>query len=42
MLTDSEIAALKELVEVYPETAFQAVPTEDKVLASTIIKDQKL
>ncbi|NTP76700.1 PTS sugar transporter subunit IIB [Enterococcus faecium] len=42
MLTDSEITALKELVEVYPETAFQAVPTEDKVLASSIIKDQKL
>lgn len=42
MLTDSEIAALKELVEVYPETSFQAVPTEDKVLATSIIKDQKL
>lgn len=42
MLTDSEIAALKELVEVYPETAFQGVPSEDKVFARTIIKDQKL
>ncbi|MGM0215839.1 PTS sugar transporter subunit IIB [Enterococcus sp. AZ109] len=42
MLTDNEIAALKELVEIYPETAFQAVPSEDKVLASSIIKDQKL
>ncbi|MBO0452298.1 PTS sugar transporter subunit IIB [Candidatus Enterococcus murrayae] len=42
MLTDSEIAALKELVDVYPESAFQAVPSEDKVLARSIIKDQKL
>lgn len=42
MLTDSEITALKELVEFYPETAFQGVPSEDKVFARTIIKDQKL
>lgn len=42
MLTDSEIAALKELVEIYPETAFQAVPAEERVLATNIIKDQKL
>lgn len=42
MLTDTEIDALKELVEVYPKAAFQAVPSEEKVLASSIIQDQKL
>lgn len=42
MLTDSEIASLKELVTIYPETAFQVIPSDEKTLASEIISKQGL
>lgn len=37
MLTDQELASLKELVALYPETALQNLPSDKKELAKTFI-----
>lgn len=42
MLTDEEIASLKELVKLYPETALQNVPGDKRELASSILKKMNL
>ena len=38
MLTETELASLEKLVEVYPETALQNVPSDKKELATSFIK----
>ena len=42
MLTNAEIAALKKLVKIYPETALQNLPSDKKVLATSYIKNLNL
>ncbi|KRL14784.1 phosphotransferase enzyme IIB component [Schleiferilactobacillus perolens DSM 12744] len=42
MLTQSEIAALKKLVALYPETALQNLPSDKKELASRFITEKNL
>lgn len=37
MLTPDEIAALKELIELYPETVFQGTPAMEKRLAKDVL-----
>lgn len=37
MLSEKEVAALKELTTIYPETALQGVPSEPRVLASKLV-----
>lgn len=38
MLTDDELVKLKELVEIYPETALQNLPSDKKELAQNFVK----
>lgn len=42
MLTDEEINSLKQLTEIYPDTALQNLPDDKKVLASEYLKNIKL
>lgn len=37
MLTDEEVQAMKQLVEIYPDTALQNVPSDKKILAKDLI-----
>ncbi len=42
MLTDPEISSLKKLVEIYPETALQNLPSDKKEKATDFIKKLNL
>ena len=39
MLTQEELDALKELVELYPDTFFQGTPSMEKKLATNVLKN---
>ena len=39
MLTKEELDALKELVELYPDTFFQGTPSMEKKLATNVLKN---
>ena len=41
LLTESEVKALKNLVEIYPETFFQGTPAMEKKSAKSVLKSIK-